>query len=170
METYLMTRALLLAVLFAFSPFSWAVEALPAVDPVIVAPEINLVDLDGKEWSLADLKGRPVIINFWATWCPPCIGEMPSIERAWNAVKDEGIQVMAISYGEDQDLVEAFRERYPMSFPVIADTTGNVVRQWPVKGLPTTVVLSPEGEIVYQVVGTREWDDAEILDKVRALK
>lgn len=165
-----MTRALLLAVLFVFSPLTFAVEALPAVSPTVTAPEIDLVDLDGKKWSLSDLKGRPVIINFWATWCPPCIEEMPSIERAWNIVKDEGIQVMAISYGEDQDLVEAFRARYPMSFPVIADTTGEVVRQWPVKGLPTTVVVNSAGEIVYQVVGTREWDDSEILNKVRALR
>lgn len=165
-----MTRALLLIVLFLISSPSFAVEALPAVSPVVAAPEIGLIDLDGKKWSLSDLKGHPVIINFWATWCPPCIEEMPSIERAWNIVKDEGIQIMAISYGEDQDLVEAFKARYPMSFPVIADTTGNVVRQWPVQGLPTTVVLNSAGEIVYKVVGTREWDDIEILDKIRALK
>lgn len=165
-----MTRALFLAVLFFITSPSLAVEALPAVSPVVAAPEIGLMDLDGKKWSLSDLKGRPVIINFWATWCPPCIEEMPSIERAWNIIKDEGIQVLAISYGEDQDLVEAFIDRYPMSFPVIADTSGNVVRQWPVKGLPTTVVLNSAGEIVYQVVGTREWDDAEILEKIRALK
>ncbi len=164
-----MIRAVLLAVLLLMSPVSFAVEALPAIDPT-AAPEIGLVDLDGNKWLLSDLKGRPVIINFWATWCPPCIEEMPSFERVWDIVKDEGIQILAISYGEDQDLVEAFRARYTMSFPVIADTTGNVVREWPVQGLPTTVVVDPAGDIVYKVVGTREWDDEEILDKVRALK
>ncbi|MCB1757512.1 MAG: TlpA family protein disulfide reductase [Gammaproteobacteria bacterium] len=134
------------------------------------APTLDIPDLQKNIWKTADLKGQPAIVNFWATWCPPCREEMPSMEKAWEKIKDEGIQMLAVSYGEDADRVEAFQMDYPMSFPVLLDTSGEVGRNWPVKGLPTTFVIDSEGNIVYQALGAREWDDDELLDMVRELK
>ena len=148
----------------------WGEQPLKHVDEIIQAPELGLQDLDNKLWKIADLKGQPAIINFWATWCPPCREEMPSMEKAWLDIKDEGIMLMAIAYGEEREAVEAFEVEYPMSFPVLLDSLGTTGRSWPVKGLPTTFVLDSDGRIVYEATGAREWDNEVILDQVRALK
>jgi peroxiredoxin len=134
------------------------------------APDFKLLDVDEKEHTLADYKGKPVIVNFWATWCPPCRKEIPSMNRAWHKIKDEGIAMIAINVGESADEVFAFTAEYPIDFTVLLDEEGKVSTTWPIRGLPTTFILDPEGNLVYQAVGGREWDADEILDQVRALK
>lgn len=134
------------------------------------APEFKMMDMDDKIHKLSDYKGKPVIINFWATWCPPCRAELPSMNRAWKKVKDDGIAMIAINVGEDEDTIFAFSGEYPIDFTVLLDETGNEIKSWPIRGLPSTFVLDPEGRIVYQAIGGREWDDDALLDKVRALK
>ncbi len=143
---------------------------LDALSKPLPAPELDLLDMQEKKWKTADLKGNPAIINFWATWCAPCREELPSMEKAWEKIKNEGIQMLAVSYGEDADTVGAFQMDYPMSFPVLLDSKGEIGRSWPVKGLPTTFVIDTEGNIVYQAMGAREWDDEQLLAIVRALK
>ncbi len=134
------------------------------------APAFKLIDMDDAVHKLADYKGKPVIINFWATWCPPCREELPSMNRAWKKVKDEGIEMLAINVGEDEDTIFAFSGEYPIDFTVLLDESGKEISKWPIKGLPTTFVLDPDGKIIYQAIGGREWDDDKLLDMVRALK
>jgi peroxiredoxin len=135
-----------------------------------LAPEFKMLDMDDVSHKLSEYKGKPVIVNFWATWCPPCRAELPSMNRAWKKVKDEGIEMLAINVGEDEDSIFIFTGEYPIDFTVLLDESGAEIRHWPIKGLPTTFVLDPEGRIVYQAIGSREWDDDALLDKVRALK
>ena len=135
-----------------------------------VAPNFNLEDQDGKFIQLSDYKGKVVIVNFWATWCPPCRKEMPSMQRAWEILEKEDIAMLAINVGEDSDLIFAFTAEYPVEFPLIMDKTSSVVRDWKVRGLPTTYIVNPEGQIVYQAIGDRDWDAPEILNKIRQLK
>ncbi len=134
------------------------------------APGFKLLDADEKEHTLADYKGKPVIVNFWATWCPPCRKEIPSMNRAWHKIKDEGIAMVAINVGESADEVFAFTAEYPIDFTVLLDDVGKVSGMWPIQGLPTTFILDTEGNLVYQAIGGREWDEDEILDQVRKLK
>ncbi len=134
------------------------------------APGYELVDMDGVKHTLDELKGQPVILNFWATWCPPCREEMPSMNRAWAKIKDQGIAMVAINVGEDEDTIFSFMADYPIDFTVLLDASGDIINRWPVKGLPTTYVIDPEGRVVYQAIGGREWDDEGLLDKVRALR
>ena len=134
------------------------------------APDFKLEDQDGKFIQLSDYKGKVVIVNFWATWCPPCRKEMPSMQRAWEILEKEDIAMLAINVGEDSDLIFAFTAEYPVEFPLIMDKTSNVVREWRVRGLPTTFIVNPAGQIVYQAIGDRDWDAPEILDKIRQLK
>jgi len=134
------------------------------------APNFKLPDLDGKTHHLSDYKGRPVIINFWATWCPPCREELPSMNRGWAKIKSEGIAMLAINIGEDEDTIFTFTGDYPIDFSILLDESGEVINQWPIKGLPTTFVIDPEGRIVYRAIGGREWDADELLNQVRALK
>jgi peroxiredoxin len=134
------------------------------------APDFELKDPDGNTHRLADLRGKPVIVNFWATWCPPCREEMPSMQRAWEQVRDEGIVMLAINVGEDEDTIFQFTANYPVEFALPMDTDASVVQSWPIRGLPTTFVVDTEGRLAYRAVGGREWDDPTLLDRVRALK
>ncbi|TVQ89794.1 MAG: TlpA family protein disulfide reductase [Chromatiaceae bacterium] len=134
------------------------------------APDFDLAGPDGTRHRLEALRGKPVILNFWATWCPPCRAEMPSLQRAWEQVGDEGIMVMAVNVGEELEDVQRFLEQLPLDFPLPMDTDSKVTQRWPLRGLPTTFIVGPDGRLVYKAVGEREWDDPEILDQVRALK
>ena len=134
------------------------------------APAFKLLDVDEKTYTLADYKGKPLIVNFWATWCPPCRKEIPSMNRAWSKIKNEGIAMVAINVGESSDEVFSFTAEYPIDFTVLLDQTGSISRTWPINGLPSTFIIDTEGNLVYQAVGGREWDSDEILDVIRKLK
>jgi peroxiredoxin len=133
------------------------------------APTFQLADADGKPMTLADLQGAPAIVNFWATWCPPCRAEMPSMQRASDQLAEDGIAVIAINVGESAETVRTFRDEIAVSFPLLLDTDSSVSQRWPMRGLPTTYVLDPDGRIAYSAEGEREWDDAALLEQVRAL-
>ncbi|MBK1620454.1 alkyl hydroperoxide reductase [Lamprobacter modestohalophilus] len=134
------------------------------------APAFELVGPDERVYRLANFKGQPLIVNFWATWCPPCRAEMPSMQRAWEQLEAEGIGMIAINVGEDAETVQAFLEQVPVSFPLPLDTDSKVTQRWPMRGLPTTFVVAPDGRLVYKATGEREWDDPALLEQVRALK
>ncbi len=143
---------------------------LTPVDQSLDGLEFTLKDMDGNTHKLSDYKGKTLIINFWASWCPPCREEMPSMERAWQKIKNDNIVMLAINVGEDEDTIFTFLGDYPVSFTILMDSTGEVTEHWPIKGLPTTYVVSPEGKLVYRAIGGREWDNNEILDQIRKLK
>lgn len=92
------------------------------------------------------------------------------MQRAWEQLEPEGIGLIAINVGEDADTIQQFTAEYPVQFPLPMDLESRVVQSWPVRGLPTTFVVDPEGRLAYQVVGGRQWDDPRLLDQVRALK
>lgn len=134
------------------------------------APEFLLRDMNEKIKELDDYRGKPIIINFWATWCPPCRDELPSMNRAWKKIKDEGIQMLAINIGEDEEAISSFTKNYPIDFTILLDESSEEISNWSIRGLPTTFVLDPQGHVIYRAVGGREWDNKKILDMVRALK
>jgi peroxiredoxin len=144
-------------------------EPLTALPDLAAAPRLNLQTPDGGRVSLSEFRGKPLIVNFWATWCPPCLAEMPSLQRAWEQLDEEGIGVIAINVGEDAETIRKFTRQSPVTFPLPMDERSQVVQQWPVRGLPTTFVVDPKGRIAYMATGEREWDDPALLDLVRAL-
>lgn len=132
-------------------------------------PEFAMMDIDGNIRNIKDWDGQVVLLNFWATWCPPCRAEMPSMQRAWEQLEKEGILMLGINVGEDEDTIFQFTANYPVEFPLLMDQDSRVINQWPVRGLPTTFVVSPEGKTTYRAIGGREWDDPDLLAMVRAL-
>lgn len=144
-------------------------EQLTALPDLVTASGFDLETPDGSRVRLADFRGKPLIVNFWATWCPPCRAEMPSIQRAWEQLKDEGIGVIAINVGEDAETINQFTDDTPVTFPLPMDLDSRVVQAWPIRGLPTTFVVDPEGRLAYVATGEREWDDPALWDLVRAL-
>jgi len=155
---------------WSLATYAMAEQTLTPVPGNVMAPEFSLQDTHGKLHRLSDYRGKPVIINFWTTWCPPCREELPSMNRAWHKLEQEGIAMLAINMGEDEDTIFIFSADYPTDFPVLMDQSGEVIEQWPVKGLPTTYVIAPDGTIAYRAIGSREWDARELLDRVRALR
>ena len=160
----------LLILLLAWTGSIPADQSLTPIAGHVPAPDFELLDTNGKTHRLSDYRGRPVIINFWTTWCPPCREELPSMNRAWKQLEKEGIAMLAINMGEDEDTIFVFSADYPTDFPILMDQFGEVIASWPVKGLPTTYVIAPDGNIAYRAIGSREWDDKDLLDTIRALK
>ncbi len=144
-------------------------KGLTALPERVPAPDFELKDLDGATHRLFDYRGKVVIVNFWATWCPPCREEMPSMQRAWEQLQDEGIVMLAVDVGEDEDRVFEFTASYPVEFPLLLDEQSRVIGSWPVAGLPTTFVVDTEGRLAYRAIGGRKWDAPALLKLVRAL-
>ena len=170
-------RRRLLPILFATLlglPLAGAVardaQSLTPIPDHPAAPDFDLKDPQGRPQRLADYRGRPVILNFWATWCPPCREEMPAMQRASEVLKKEGIAVIAINVGDDAETVGQFLDEAPVDFPLPMDTDSKVAQRYGMKGLPTTYVIDPAGRLVYSAMGPREWDDPQLLDQVRALR
>jgi peroxiredoxin len=146
-------------------------QTLPELTEPFYAPNFSLQGEEGKTYRLKDYRGKVVILNFWATWCPPCREEMPSMERAWKKVKDDNdIAILAINVGEDADTIFEFMGHYPVTFPLLMDIDGNVVKQYPVRGLPTTYIIDPAGTVTHRAVGSREWDAPVLLQQLKDLK
>ena len=135
------------------------------------APDFALKDVDDKLHRLSENRGKVVLVNFWATWCPPCRREMPSMQRAWKQLKGENFEMLAINVGEDEDTIFGFTfsTGVELTFPILLDRDAQVIKAWPVIALPTSFVVDPQGRIVYRAVGGREWDDPELLKKIREL-
>ena len=168
MRCFLLAVALLLSALPAIAQQPGAGLTRIADSPP--APDFRLVDMDGTVFRLSDYRGRVVIVNFWATWCPPCREEMPSMQRAWEQLQPDGVLMLGINVGEDEDTIFQFTADYPVDFPLLMDRDSAVTGRWPVRGLPTTFVVDPAGRLVYRAIGSREWDDPDLLASVRALR
>jgi peroxiredoxin len=141
-------------------------QTLPKVGQPFPAPDFNLKGEDGKNYRLSDYRGKVVVLNFWATWCPPCREEMPSMERAWQKMRGKGVVILAVNVGENADTVFEFTGNYPVSFPLPLDKDGKVIRDYPVTGLPTTYIISPEGKVTHRAVGSRHWDSQQMLQRL----
>lgn len=109
--------------------------------------------------KLADLKGKVVLLNFWATWCPPCKEEMPSMERLYRRYKSRKFTVVALSVdSEGASVVAPFVKTHGLTFPVALDSKMAVAERYRVRGLPTTFIIDRRGNLVAIAMGPREWD------------
>ena len=134
------------------------------VSPPLAAPDFTLPDMDGEDHALSDYRGKVVMLNFWATWCPPCRREMPSMQRLYEKYREQGLVVVAVNQFEDPDLVFEFTGRLSLepTFPILFDRESRVSERFKVKGLPTTYLLDKQGRIHYRAIGGREFDHPEV--------
>jgi cytochrome c biogenesis protein CcmG/thiol:disulfide interchange protein DsbE len=134
------------------------------------APGFRLSSLGGGEVDLAAQRGKVVVLNFWATWCPPCVAEMPSLERLHRALAPEGLAVVTVSTDEDEGELRRFISERGLTLPVLKDPGGRVAAgEYRTTGYPETFVLDREGRILQHVVGPAEWDSPERLAEMRRL-
>jgi len=118
-----------------------------------IAPDFKLQNLEGKTVSLRSLKGKPVLINFWATWCDACLYEMPILEQIYEEWSEKGLVMLAINAGESPAKIQSFLKRYNFSIPVLLDTSEAVARRYGVTGLPTTFFIDKSGILQDKVIG-----------------
>jgi peroxiredoxin len=136
--------------------------AMPMSNRTVVAPDFALRDLDGNMRDLASFRGRVVLLTFWATWCPPCLTEMVSMEGLYLAYKDHGFEVVAVSSDvQGLEVVQPFVTQLHLSFTTLLDATGEVTRLYGVTSLPTTYLLDRQGRLVTVAVGGHDWAKTE---------
>ncbi len=127
-------------------------------DPPFPAPAFVAAALGGGERRLADFRGRLVLLNFWATWCPPCVEEMPSMEALHQAYRTRGFTVLAVSSDADgARAVAPFVEKLGVTFPVLLDPSGEVAARYGARNLPVSFLLDAEGRVVAAAQGARDW-------------
>lgn len=119
----------------------------------VMAPEFAFVAADGAEYHLRDLKGHPLVLNFWATWCPPCRAEMPALDAAYLKYRDRGLLILAINQMDDRERVEQFRQTMGLHMPMLLDTQGKVGHAYLVRGLPTSFFVAADGTVVLRWTG-----------------
>ncbi|HOX32025.1 MAG TPA: TlpA disulfide reductase family protein [Spirochaetales bacterium] len=146
----------------------WYAERLAALgfqvySTPLAAPEIELEGLDGKKSKLSDLKGKAVLLNFWATWCPPCRAEMPDIQTLWEKTKDKDFALVALSLGESRQTVADFVAQSGYRLPVYLDPKSRAGGTYGVRSIPTTYIVGKDGRIIAYTVGGREYATPEVL-------
>jgi thiol-disulfide isomerase/thioredoxin len=130
------------------------IKVPPAEDPV----KINLKDMNGKNTSLSDFKGKIVFLNFWTTWCPTCRIEMPSMEKLHQKLKNKDFAMVTINLQESASQVKAFFKEFKLTFTDLLDSTGEIGASFGIRAIPTTYILDKTGRIIGLVSGPREWD------------
>jgi peroxiredoxin len=169
-----------LAVLAVFVLWGWANrDAFAPPDVGSRAPDFDAVTLDGRPASLADFEGRVLLLNIWATWCPPCVEEMPSLQRLHDALADEGFSVVAVSIdappgmlgplGQAGGDVRAFVAHFGLDFPVLHDPTGEIQRRYGAPGLPASFIIDRDGRVRHKILGARDWEEPQHARAIRKL-
>ena len=148
--------ALLVMVLMTIVALQSAVLGMASRPPVVgsPAPEFQLSDLDGETRSLLDYRGKIVLLNFWATWCKPCITEMPAMQEAYDELKDQGFVVIAVNELEDQERVREHITSHGHTFTVLMDHDNTVANMYGVVGLPVSIFIDETGRVQEYVKGS----------------
>jgi len=143
---------------------------LQAYQGVTEPPPLRLPAMDGTTIDLKQFDNQVVLVNFWATWCPPCVHEMPSMQRLSEKLTGDPFVILGVNIAEDHATVENFlQSKINVDFPILMDTAGNSLRQWNVMAFPTSFVIDKQGKIRYALFGSIDWDTAEIINKIETL-
>jgi len=166
------TRTIILALLAAAIVYMiYATATKDKVDLLKVgddAPDFVLKDMQGKEHKLSDYKGQGVFLNFWGTWCKPCEKEMPAMDRQYAVYKDQGVQVLAVNIAQTELEVQTFIDSYGLKFPIVIDKSKNVMTQYNIDPLPTTILISPDGKVKEIITGSMT--DKQIANFMESIK
>lgn len=165
-------RGTVVVLVITLLSLAWANRASFApLDSGAPAPAFTYPTLSGDTLALAELRGQVVLLNVWATWCPPCVREMPSMQRLYQDMRDEGLRVVAVSVdapGAIRD-VRSFVHELGLDFDILLNPAGDIQDAYAVTGLPTTFLIDAEGRIRRKVIGGTDWSAPENVESVRAL-
>jgi len=131
--------------------------------------DFTLQLLNGGNVTLSSYKGKVVLLNFWATWCPPCREEMPSMETLYQRYKSQGLEILAVDLREDENTIRQFIQRYGYTFPILLDSNGWIGNVYGVQAIPTSFIVNRDGKIIGRVVGSIYWDTPQVFALIEAL-
>lgn len=135
----------------------------------VTPPTIDLADVAKRQFQRSHYQGKVTVVNFWATWCPPCVEEIPSLNRLRRLLKKESFELISINYAEEPQRIHAFMHQVNVEFPVLVDPEGRTAAQWKVYVFPSTFVIGADGKIVYGVNAALPWDSPEVVKQIRDL-
>jgi thiol-disulfide isomerase/thioredoxin len=135
----------------------------PAATPT---PQLELEGLDGQAWQLAGLRGKVVVVNFWAGWCEPCVAELPVLA---GVAQRAGVAVVGVNYKESRDAIDRFTAGHPIPYPILRDRTGAAFKAWSPGVMPATIVVDRQGRARWRTVGEIPPDDTRLRAAIDAL-
>lgn len=133
------------------------------------APDFTLADMDGETFALESARGKWVFLHFWASWCGPCREEMPAIQKMHEQFKDDQLVMVLINTAEDEDTIFSFLGEIGMDMNSLMDRDGLITEKYKPRGLPTTILIDPKGNVQYQAIGGREWHQPVYIEFLRQL-
>ena len=134
------------------------------------APDFRLPGLDGKMVSLSEHRGKVVLVNIWATWCPPCVDEMPSMEKLYQQFKGKDFEILAVSVdASGAETVIPFMKKHNLTFPALVDTQGAIRNTYKTTGVPESFIINRQGLLVKKIIGPLDWASPEVLGFFREL-
>jgi len=151
------------------SPFFESANQAP-VKVGLPAPDFTFPGLDGKKVSLSDYRGKVVFVNIWATWCPPCVEEMPSMQKLYQKLKGENFEILAVSIdSKGAKVVAPFMQKYKLTFPALIDYMSTIKRIYKTTGVPESYIIDKDGILAKKVIGPLDWSRPDILRLFRDL-
>jgi len=139
---------------------AWAQFDKTAWPAKVATPALDAVDLQGKTWNTTELAGKVVVLNFWATWCAPCKDELPTLQTLHD-ISDSQTAVLTINVREPAARAARYMQSTGMTFPVVSDVKGELAKRWGVTVYPTTIVIAPNGQARWRIVGDVDWSGAQ---------
>ena len=133
------------------------------------APPLRLPDLQGEVHDLSDYTDEVVLINFWASWCPPCVHEMPSMQRLENRLHEQGFRILAVNLGETQEKIQSFVERIGTDFIILMDPRSESLDHWRALAYPSSYIVDRRGQLRYSLFGAIEWNEPDVVARIAAL-
>ena len=167
-------KTFILALFIGFLNLQASPALMKSLTPVIPAqdmPVLVLEDIDEEILNIKQFKGKVILVNFWASWCPPCTREMSSLDNLYKTYKAQGVVVLAVNVGEDEDAVFDFVSSMEpeLSAIVLLDKDSQAMQRFKAIGLPSTFVINKKGKIVYKAVGGRDFNDKKITKIIESL-
>ncbi|MFO7982245.1 MAG: TlpA disulfide reductase family protein [Desulfuromonadales bacterium] len=132
-----------------------------------MAPDFTLTDMHGENVSLSDYRGKVVFLNFWATWCPPCREEMPSMERLHESMGGKDFVILAVNVEKDKKAVENFLRGTPYSFKILLDPEGQAQSAYRVYRYPESYLIDKDGRIIEHYLGARDWSSVDFMNRIK---
>ena len=136
---------------------------------LLQSPALSLEDLGGKRHALADYRGQVILVNFWASWCPPCILEMPDMQRLSQRLAGKPFSILAVNVGESTGTIWKFLGKVKVDFTLLRDSDGQAAGDWEVTTYPTSFLVDGRGELRYFAQGARKWDEPAIVQIIEAM-
>ncbi len=125
--------------------------------------DFELESLEGGMVKLSSFKGKVVFLNFWATWCPPCVAEMPSMQKLYDHFKKQGLEIIAVDLQEDKAAVQKFVDKHNITFTAVLDRTGRIGSLYGARNIPTTYIIDRQGFVIAGTIGGKEWYSPELI-------